>query len=832
MKLKRSITYILAVTAALAALSLFGCGHEHSFKEGRIVWQATCTREGLREDVCECGVKQSVKLPILEHRSGEWEVVSAADCENDGKQTKKCLDCGVLLGEEVLPALGHDLDTWEAQAPTCTLMGYDAFELCAVCGYSNYESIPMTPHRAGPAPNCEDGQYCLDCGTLLALPLGHTEVVVKGRGANCVNSGVSDRIYCSVCDKVIMESIELPVTAHKPIEVDGVAPTCTEEGVSDGVICEFCDKMLIDQVVLPKAPHRFSDSRDSECNDCGAYRRTSCKHEKTERINRTVATCTRNGLTSGDVCLYCGQITSEQSLVEAKAHSYKIVEGFAPTATRPGLSDGVYCTVCKTVIKTMELIPPVAYVKDAPKYDGSYHEDYNGGKLEYIKNLGGDTCTVIGRGSCTSPYLVIPESIDGLTVTAVKDYAFRTDSKLCGITVSDTVKTIGDLAFSACPALVSVDMYDGTALGKRVFDESLSVKISYRHSFYYVPNTKETCEENGVREHFACKNCGGFFADANGETQMDDVYTQRDHFFVKGVCEDCGVALSGVKVAEVIQPQSVAPVPVGTLVESIGLPEFIEVKTADRSIHRLPVRWDTTPYDSRYEGTYRITGYIEPQKFIFANTTSRKVSLAVTVKKDYGRMADVVLLVDTTFSMEKKLTELNAGMAELLEALDREGIIPRLGLIEFKSNLILGSYTAKQVKNGNSLWFDSPSGYLGALSSLKAESRENSESSSPIDALMIGFNNMGARKDVPQFYVLISDGYCTPTNSFGFSRLNQITPHIRKDGLFLTVIAPESFKGSYSSFLETDNTSYVSVGNDLEAVFKDQIFNLITENVE
>ena len=136
------------------------------------------------------------------------------------------------------------------------------------------------------------------------------------------------------------------------------------------------------------------------------------------------------------------------------------------------------------------------------------------------------------------------------------------------------------------------------------------------------------------------------------------------------------------------------------------------------------------------------------------------------------------------------------------------------------------------MKNGNSLWFDSPSGYLGALSSLKAESRENSESSSPIDALMIGFNNMGARKDVPQFYVLISDGYCTPTNSFGFSRLNQITPHIRKDGLFLTVIAPESFKGSYSSFLETDNTSYVSVGNDLEAVFKDQIFNLITENVE
>lgn len=46
------------------------------------------------------------------------------------------------------PALGHTLEHREAQAPTCTASGWDAYDYCTRdgCGYSTYQEKPALPH--------------------------------------------------------------------------------------------------------------------------------------------------------------------------------------------------------------------------------------------------------------------------------------------------------------------------------------------------------------------------------------------------------------------------------------------------------------------------------------------------------------------------------------------------------------------------------------------------------------------------------------------------------------------------------------------------------------
>lgn len=85
------------------------------------------------------------------------------------------------------------------------------------------------------------------------------------------------------------------------------------------------------------------------------------------------------------------------------------------------------------------------------------------GTLEHATNLKGD--------------LVIPKTIEGITVTALKDDLFYGFEDLTSVTVPDTVSVIGDRAFGACTSLRSVDLGKGvTHLGKGAFRYCYSLR--------------------------------------------------------------------------------------------------------------------------------------------------------------------------------------------------------------------------------------------------------------------------------------------------------------------------------------------------------------------
>ncbi|MBQ9107811.1 MAG: hypothetical protein IJY49_03200 [Clostridia bacterium] len=74
----------------------------------------------------------------------DYKVTSHVDetCEEAGSTTYACADCGHEYTETHV-ALGHDEITHDAQAPTCSAVGWEAYVTCSRCDHTTYVEIPI-----------------------------------------------------------------------------------------------------------------------------------------------------------------------------------------------------------------------------------------------------------------------------------------------------------------------------------------------------------------------------------------------------------------------------------------------------------------------------------------------------------------------------------------------------------------------------------------------------------------------------------------------------------------------------------------------------------------
>ena len=87
---------------------------------------------------------------------GETEkTLQNAECD-------KSYYCKSIVGENVYVSdtviVGHNIVSIDAKAPTCTEIGWEAYEYCTACDYTTYEEIPALTHTD------EDGDYICDNG--------------------------------------------------------------------------------------------------------------------------------------------------------------------------------------------------------------------------------------------------------------------------------------------------------------------------------------------------------------------------------------------------------------------------------------------------------------------------------------------------------------------------------------------------------------------------------------------------------------------------------------------------------------------------------------------
>ena len=76
--------------------------------------------------------------------------------------------------------------------------------------------------------------------------------------------------------------------------------------------------------------------------------------------------------------------------------------------------------------------------------------------LAYTVNSDGETCTITGKGSCNDTELNIPAYIGNYKVTEIGGSAFRGDTTLRSVRISEGITSIGTSAFSNCTALYTV----------------------------------------------------------------------------------------------------------------------------------------------------------------------------------------------------------------------------------------------------------------------------------------------------------------------------------------------------------------------------------------
>lgn len=197
---------------------------------------------------------------ILGHAWGEWSsagngthirsctrsncnAVETADCTGGSAtcSTKAvCAVCGKEYGEK--DPNNHALVQHAAKAPTCTEIGWNAYEACSRCNYTTtYQELPALNHdlvqHAAKAPTCTEigwnayeacSRFGCDYTTRKELPaLNHDLEQHAAKAPTCTEIGWDAYETCSRCDYTTYA--ELPALNHDYQAVT-VEPTCETDG--------------------------------------------------------------------------------------------------------------------------------------------------------------------------------------------------------------------------------------------------------------------------------------------------------------------------------------------------------------------------------------------------------------------------------------------------------------------------------------------------------------------------------------------------------------------------------------------------------------------------
>ena len=89
-------------------------------------------------------------------------------------------------------------------------------------------------------------------------------------------------------------------------------------------------------------------------------------------------------------------------------------------------------------------------------------------KIE-VNSIYQKTVKIKGIGTCTDSEIVIPEEIDGFTVTAIGKNAFANYNHIKSIVIPSTVESIGRFAFEHCNGLQHIALPDGIHVSDGAF---------------------------------------------------------------------------------------------------------------------------------------------------------------------------------------------------------------------------------------------------------------------------------------------------------------------------------------------------------------------------
>ena len=271
---------------------------------------ATCTKTGLTEgEHCsKCGevLLAQTEVSATGHSPAKavQENVVEATCTSTGSYDSVvyCDTCGEELSreKESIDVLDHNIVKHSAQEPTCTEVGWEAYETCSRCDYTTYTEIPATGHS--PLDAVKENEITPDC---------------KREGS------YDSVVYCDTCgNELSREMIPVDALGHNIIPHDGKEPTCTEIGWYAYETCSRCDYTTYTEI--PVTDHTYSSDCDISCNVCPYERVTWASHSYDNSCDTTCNYCgavrTIEHTYSSDCDIICNVCSYER--VSSASHSY------------------------------------------------------------------------------------------------------------------------------------------------------------------------------------------------------------------------------------------------------------------------------------------------------------------------------------------------------------------------------------------------------------------------------------------------------------------------------------------------------------------------------
>lgn len=108
----------------------------HTWDNGVITKEATETEEGVKTYTCKtCGETKTEKIPVTSHHLDQGTITKKATCTENGEKTYHCTDADCdKTYVETIPATGHKFDSWKTVKAQSIYSGAVQKRTCNACG--------------------------------------------------------------------------------------------------------------------------------------------------------------------------------------------------------------------------------------------------------------------------------------------------------------------------------------------------------------------------------------------------------------------------------------------------------------------------------------------------------------------------------------------------------------------------------------------------------------------------------------------------------------------------------------------------------------------------
>ena len=576
---------VCTVCGETVTVTAEGTATGHSWDDGTVTTEPTCTDEGVLTYTCQNDSSHTYTEAIeaTGHTEGDVQIENEVDptCEEAGSydEVVYCTVCGAELSRETITveATGHTAGEAVVENevdPTCTEAGsYDEVVYCTVCGaelsretitveatghsFTNYisnDDATCTEDGTKTA-ECDNGCGTTDTVTDEGTALGH-DYVTDVTDPECELIGFTIH-ECSRCGDYYLTDI-VEATGHTYV-AEVTEPSCLSAGYTT-YTCSVCGDTYTSDYVDATGHNYTADVTDPTCTDYGytTYTCTACGdsyvsdfveptgHTYDDGTVTTEATCTDEGVMTY-TCTVCGDTYTEAIAVIDHIYTAETTD---PTCTEYGYTTYT-CSVCGD-----------SYTADYTQATGH----------NYTTEVTDPTCTDYGYATytcteCDSSYIsdyveATGHTYDDGTVTTeatcTVEGVMTYTCTVCGDTYTEAIAVI-DHSYTADVTDPTCTEYGYTTYTCSVCGDSYTADYTQAtgHTAVIIEATDPTCEETGLTAGAYCSVCGAIIVEqeeveATGHTageavvenEVDPTCEETGSYDTVVYCTVCGAELS------------------------------------------------------------------------------------------------------------------------------------------------------------------------------------------------------------------------------------------------------------------------------------------------